>query len=193
VGPTSVRAPRSSGRRARRVPAEPAEHVVTDDPSGHGPGADGDARRGPGRAPRRCSGPCPGRRRNCRTRTCATAGRSGELAEHERAGTPGGVLTDHVLLGDEVHAVLQWRHEHRVGEPVVGQQPLARHPPVQVVHRDLATRAGEPAVHPTDDPFDVPPQLPVLRYGPAARDRDLGLGLGAKYRFRSRGALRVRT
>ena len=97
-------------------------------------------------------------------------GGAGELRQHEHA-----VAVEagrDVLLGDQVHAVAQRRHEHHVAGAVEGDELVERQRLVQVVDRRIA----EPAVHAVDladELLDLAPLVLVVLDALARRRGDL--------------------
>jgi hypothetical protein len=98
-------------------------------------------------------------------------GCTGELRQHEHARSLG-ILRGDELLGDQVHAVAQRRHERDVGEPielrqhvlVVGSIEVANWHPVGV---------AEAAIDPADQPLHALAQLGVIGNLRTRRNRDL--------------------
>ena len=97
-------------------------------------------------------------------------GGAGELGQHEHA-----VAVEarrDVLLGDQVHAVAQRRHEHHVAGAVQGDELVERQRLVEVVDR----RIPEPAVHAVDladELLDLPPLVLVVLDALPGRRGDL--------------------
>jgi hypothetical protein len=85
-------------------------------------------------------------------------GGAGELAEHEHAVAVGAGRGE--LLGDEVHAVAQRRHEHDVGGAVQADQLGLREAAVQVVDR-RAVEGRPAAVDRADGLLDAGAELLV--------------------------------
>ena len=96
--------------------------------------------------------------------------RAGELAEHEHTAAVGARGDE--LLGDEVHAVAQRRHEHHVRGAVEGDELGQRQAAVEVVHDRVAER-GVRAVELTDELLDAMAFLRVLVHALPTRDGDL--------------------
>jgi len=97
-------------------------------------------------------------------------GGAGELAEDQDA--PVVAAAGHVLLGDEVHAVAQRRHEHHVAGQVERHQFLQRQSAVQVVQHRMAD-AGMATVDLANELLDLVTLVAIVLHRFPGRGGDL--------------------